>query len=72
MSDFYQNIKDYSRSEWSMYVYHKVASTNTSCLEARAGCFRFLMMEILVPYVLGPFYTKLITQLRMLELRTMR
>ena len=33
-------------------TYCKVASPNTSCLEAHAGLFRLLMKGILDPYVL--------------------
>ena len=32
--------------------YRKVASSNTSCLEAHAGFFRLLMKGIFEPYVL--------------------
>ena len=35
--------------------YHKVLSSNTSCLEAHAGFFRLLMKGIFNPYVLWPF-----------------
>ena len=34
------------------YVYCKIASYNTSRLEAHAGFFRLLMKEILGPFVL--------------------
>ena len=34
------------------YIYRKVASSNTSCLEAHAGFFRLLMKGIFDPYVL--------------------
>ena len=34
------------------YVYRKVASSNTSRLEAHAGFFRLLMKGIFDPYVL--------------------
>ena len=33
-------------------TYRKIASSNTSCLEAHAGFFRLLMMGIFGPYVL--------------------
>ena len=36
-------------------IYLKVTSSNTSCLEAHAGFFRFLMKGIFDPYVLWPF-----------------
>ena len=35
--------------------YCKVASSNTSCLEAHAGFFRLLKKGIFNPYVLGAF-----------------
>ena len=35
-----------------MYEYRKVASSNTSRLEAQAGFFRLLMKGIFDPYVL--------------------
>ena len=35
-----------------MYEYRKVASSNTSHLEAHAGVFRLLMKGIFDPYVL--------------------
>ena len=41
-------------------VYHKVTSSNTSCLEAHAGLFRLLMKGIFGPYALWPFDKKLI------------
>ena len=41
--------------------YRKVASSNTSCLEAHAGFFRLLMKGIFDPYVLWPFDKKLIS-----------
>ena len=34
------------------YTHCKVASSNTSCLEAHAGFFRLLMKGIFDPYVL--------------------
>ena len=41
--------------------YHKVASPNTSCLEAHAGFFRLLVKGIFNPYVPCPFDKKLIS-----------
>ena len=41
--------------------YRKVASSNTSCLEAHAGFFRSLMKGIFDPYTLWPFDKKLIS-----------
>ena len=41
--------------------YHKVASSNMSCLEAHAGFFRLLMKGIFDPYILSPFDKKLIS-----------
>jgi hypothetical protein len=38
--------------KYNAYYYHKVASSNTSCLEAHVGFFRLLMKGILDPYVL--------------------
>ena len=40
------------------FAYHKVASSNTSRLEAHAGFFRLLMKGIFGPYVLWPFDKK--------------
>ena len=40
--------------------YHKVASSNTSRLEAHAGFFKLLMKGIFDPYVLCPFDKKMI------------
>ena len=42
-------------------TYRKVASSNTSHLEAHAGSFRSLMKSIFDPYVLCPFDKKLIS-----------
>ena len=48
------------------FEYRKVASSNTSRLEAHAGFFRLLIMKgIFDPYVLWPFDTKLISRLVM-------
>ena len=47
----------------SKRVDHKVASSNTSCLEAHAGFFRLLMKGIFDTYVQGPFDKKLISLL---------
>ena len=41
--------------------YRKIASSNTSRLEAHAGIFRLLMKGIFDPYVLLPFDLKLIS-----------
>ena len=41
--------------------YHKVASFNTSRLDAHAGFCRLLMKRIFDPYVLWPFDKKLIS-----------
>ena len=43
------------------FEYCKVASSNTTCLEAHAGCFRLLMKGILGPYVLWLFDKKVIS-----------
>ena len=40
--------------------YRKVASSNTSRLEAHAGFFRLLLKVIFDPYALKRFYKKLI------------
>ena len=48
------------RCEYISNNYRKVASSNTSCLEAHAGFFRLLMKGIFDPYALLPFDTKLI------------
>ena len=45
----------------SFSTYRKVASSNTSRLEAHAGFFRLLMKGIFNPYVLRPFDKKLIS-----------
>ena len=36
--------------KYNAYYYHKVASSNTSCLEAYAGFFRLLMKRIFYPF----------------------
>ena len=41
--------------------YRKVASSNTSRLEAQTGFFRLLMKGIFDPYLLGTFDKKLIS-----------
>ena len=46
-------------------TYRKVASSNTSRLEAHAGFFRLLMKGIFDPYVLWPFDKKVIFKLIM-------
>ena len=43
--------------------YRKIASSNTSRLEAHAGFFRLLMKGIFDPNVLSPFDKKLIFKL---------
>ena len=43
--------------------YRKIASSNTSRLEAHAGFFRLLKKGIFDPYVLSPFDKKLISKL---------
>ena len=43
-----------------MVIYRKIASSNTSRLEAHVGFFRLLMKGIFGPYVLWPFDKKLI------------
>ena len=50
---------------WQWNSYCKVASSNTSRLEAHAGFFRLLMKGIFDPYVLWPFDKKLISLLVM-------
>ena len=42
-------------------VYRKVASSNTSCLEANAGFLKLFMKGIFDTYVLWPFDKKLIS-----------
>ena len=42
------------------FSYHKVASSNTSRLEAHSGFFRLIMKGIFGPYVLWPLDKKLI------------
>ena len=47
-------------TSWAIYLgtvfdsttYHKIASSNTSCLEAHVGFFRWLKKGIFGPYVL--------------------
>ena len=54
-ANIYSGITVESRTpvEISNYMeYHKVASSNTSCLEAHTGFFRFLMSGIFYPFVL--------------------
>ena len=36
----------------NIFLYRKIASSNTSCSEAHAGFFRLLMKGIFYPYVL--------------------
>ena len=43
------------------YNHHKIASSNTSHLEAHTGFFKLYMDGILGPYVLWPFDKKLIS-----------
>ena len=38
--------------EFHALTYPKVVSSNTSCLETHAGCFRLLVKGIFEPYVL--------------------
>ena len=40
-------------------TYHKVASSNTSCLEAHAGIYTLLMKGIFDAYVMWPFDKKI-------------
>ena len=47
-SKYYKMVPKCSKS----YIYCKVASSNTSRLEAHAGFFRLLMKVIFDPYVL--------------------
>ena len=42
------------RIEFFKLVYHKVASSDTSCFEAHAGLFRLSMKGIFNAYVLQP------------------
>ena len=56
-----------------LFRYHKIASSNTSCLEAHVGFFRLLMKGIFGPYVLWPFEKKLFFYIvTALELPTIR
>ena len=55
-------LKPFSSTSQAL-IYRKVASSNTSCLEAHAGFFRLLMKGIFNPYVLWPFDRKLIFKL---------
>ena len=48
---------------YNLYKYRKIASSNTSRLEAHVGFFRLLMKGIFGPYVLWPFDKMLIFQL---------
>ena len=50
-----------SQNSTIYYGYRRVASSNSSCLEAHAGFFRLLMKGIFDPYVLWPFDKKLIS-----------
>ena len=43
------------------FIYYKVASSNTSHLDAHAGFSRLLMKGIIGPYVQRPFEKKLIS-----------
>ena len=53
----HENIKKLT----SKVAYHKVASSNTSRLEAHAGFFRLLMKGIFNPYELRPFDKKFVS-----------
>ena len=53
-------ISLYWKKIFSVSHYCKIASSNTSRLEAHAGFFRLLMNWIFGPYVLWPFDKKLI------------
>ena len=44
-------------------MYRKIASSNTSRLEAHVGFFRLFMKGIFCPYVIWPFDKKLIFKL---------
>ena len=55
-----------------LHTYCKVASSNTSRLEAHAGFFRLLMKGIFNPYFLWPFHKKLISNACYSELPTIR
>ena len=46
---------DKNFSKWNQYMYHKIASSNTSRLRAHVGLFRLLMKGIFGSYVLWPF-----------------
>ena len=48
-----------------LHIYHKVACSNTSHLEAHAGFFRLLMKVIFYAYVLWPFDKEYISWLVM-------
>ena len=54
-----------------VFGYRKIASSNTSCLEAHAELFRLLIKGIFDPYVLEPFdkmlISKLVTPVRTLD-----
>ena len=58
-----RRLKYYLKERPSKLSYLKVASSNTSRLEAHAGFFRLLMKGIFDPYLLRPFDKKLISQL---------
>ena len=60
-SDFLKNFSSRPKT----FMYRKVASSNTSRLEAHAGFFQLLMKGIFDPYVLWTFDKKLISWLVM-------
>ena len=45
-------------TKWYILRYRKVASSNTSCLEAQAGIYKLLMKGSFDAYVLKPFDKK--------------
>ena len=49
-----------SSINFKLVYYHKIASSNTSRLEANVAFFRWLMKGLFGPYVLRPFDKKLI------------
>ena len=60
IQDDLKSIENNQPIRESTSTYRKIASSNTSCLEAHAGFFRLLRKGIFVPYVLWYFEKKLI------------
>ena len=59
----YSDFGTWKKQYFKKFTYRKVASSNTSCLEAHAGLFRLSMQGIFDAYVLWPFGKSFIFEL---------